>query len=187
MDKLLMTMIDVDTWNEARWQGVLFLDSPNEPPAMGLFFLNELPARKIFTDLVAKIGKKDEDELLRVTIVEGSMLGQEPGYSVYLGPDIENIAAKAEREGHPFEKEVLATLGRFRRMNPVKGSPFLSQFKKSYKEHGRFQLVPAFGPTSKPIAEFNLAIQKTSLHLRLVEDLTDQDVESVVLMKDPPL
>jgi hypothetical protein len=182
-ESLLTGIIDVPTWDKANWKAVLFMAFPDIAPAMGIFFTDEAAGKKIFQDLRAKFGQADTHNLIRVTIIEGSIPGKKPGYSVYVGPDFGNITAKATADGEDLTNKLTFSVGRYHRMNPLPGSPYLPRFKQEYKKHQHFALIPAFGAIEKPEPCLELAILKTQVHFRLVEDLTGNDVESVVLQK----
>jgi hypothetical protein len=180
-ESLLTGIIDVPTWDIAGWKAILFMSFPDIAPAMGIYFTDETAGRRIFTDLIAKFGQADQKDLIRVTIIEGSIPGKKPGYSVYIGPDFENITAKAEAEGEDLTNKSTFSVGRYHRMNPLPGSPYLARFKADYKKFRHFVLIPAFGTLEDPRPDLKLAILKTQVHFRLAEDLTDRDVEKVVL------
>lgn len=180
-ERLLTGIIDVPTWDKAEWHAVLFMSFEDIAPAMGLMFKDEAAGRKVFTDLIGRFGQADRENLIRVTIIEGSIAGKKPGYSVYIGPDFENITAKAKADGEDLTNKTTLSPGKLHRMNPVPGSPYLAQFKSDYKKFRHFALVPAFGTTDKPQPELKLAILKTQVHFRLAEDLTERDVEKIVL------
>ncbi len=88
--------INVDLWNEAKWRGTVFLHYPGEPPILGLGFLNENPARQIFEEWHKRYGDRDAFEELRVSIVEGEIKGEQPGYTVHISVDFENTSRPRE-------------------------------------------------------------------------------------------
>ena len=136
--------IDVDAWNQAKWQGVLYLTDPsgNEPPVLALFFEDETAGRKIFNDWRQRFGERDAKEDLRIAIIEGFVPGQEPGYYVHVGFDLDRAFERAGEQGHPDLKK-LWTITRIKRLD-APNSPNLAVFKKAFARHGRYVLAPAF-------------------------------------------
>ena len=185
-DTRIISFIDVDTWNEAGWSGTLFavdLDG-SAPPAIGLLFTNEAAGRTIFTDLIGRLGNQDDPELLRVSIIEGHIPGEKPGYSVYIGTDHNNYISEMKRKGKDDSTSIMAMIGRCHRMTPAPGSPFLAGFKNAYEMHKKYLLIPAFGDTRAPRPVFELAIVKKQINFLRAEGLGENDVERVVLLKD---
>jgi hypothetical protein len=180
-ERLLSEIIDVPTWDAAKWNSVAFLSFPDVAPAMGIFFEDKTAGRKIFTDWITHFGQADQKNFIRVTIVEGSIPGKEPGYSVYIGPDFDNITAKANAIGEDLTNQVATEVGRYLRVNPDPGSLNFPRFKRDYQRFRHFALMPVFGSFERPDPEFQLAVLKRRIHFRLVEELMDQDIEKVVL------
>jgi hypothetical protein len=63
--------IDIDVWNAAKLRATAFAKIPNEPPVLGIAFLNRRPAEEIFKGWQERYGRSDEGEELRVSIIEG--------------------------------------------------------------------------------------------------------------------
>jgi hypothetical protein len=179
----LSSFIDVDTWNIARWLGVMFEVDPDAeaPPAIGIFFADETAGRKIFSDLIGRLGREDEFELLRVSIIEGDIPGEDPGYTVYLGTDPENYGTFCEDQGIDLSQHRLAILGRYKRMNPAPGSPHLATFKTAFERAKTYLLIPVFGTPEHLRPERSLSIKKTKVRYVQADQLTREDLEAVVL------
>ena len=81
------------------------------------------------------IGKIDQEELIRIAIIEGEIEGQDSGYSVHITSNhhvaIKN--AESRTKGLPLAHTMFAS--RIHRMNPAPGSIYLSTFKKHYLQH----------------------------------------------------
>jgi hypothetical protein len=96
--------IDIELWNEAKWLATFFMFSPGLPPILGLGFLNKEPARKIFEKWHQRYGVRDEFEELRVSIVEGDIKGEDPGYTVHIGADTDNTLKRYREAGFKGDK-----------------------------------------------------------------------------------
>jgi hypothetical protein len=180
MEQILFhSLIDVDKWDKARWTATAFLHDPDgvKPPYIGLVFENTDAGRTIFKDLLKRIGAVDAFEELYVAIIEGEILGEEPGYSVHVSSDPTHTQARLRSQGQdlPFERAIVVS--RFHRMTPAPDSPHLSKFKSEMKAHGRYALIPM---SSDVRPQFDCAIEKREIHFRQASDITESDRDAVV-------
>lgn len=175
--------IDVDLWNEAKWRATFFSHQEGHPPTLGLAFLNEAAARKIFADWHDRYGTNDKYEELRISIVEGEIPGEDHGYTVHIGSDPDAAIQRFKAAGYAFDNDLLFSVSRLNRMNPPKDSQNLSLFKRLYSEYKTFYLAPGVvspdGKKLKPI--FELGIFKCKILFRNVSDISEDDLDSVVL------
>jgi hypothetical protein len=175
--------IDVDLWNAAKWSATFFMGHPNRPPVLGLAFLDESSARKIFEGWHERYGDNDRYEELRVSIIEGPIEGEKNGYTVQIGPDPEAAIRRFKDAGYAFDGDLLMCVSRINRMNPPPDSKNLSMFKAMYSEHKTYILAPGVvsedGRSFKPILE--LGIFKGKVHFRHVSEISENDIDSVVL------
>jgi hypothetical protein len=173
--------IDVDAWNQANWQGVLYLTDPsgNESPVLALFFKDETAGRKIFNGWRQRFGVRDAKEGLRIAIIEGFVPGQEPGYYVHVGFDLDGAFERAGEQGHPDLKK-LATITRIKRLDAPPDSPYLAIFKEAFARHGRYVLAPAFMVGGQVRPALDLSIEKAKIHFRKVQDIGPDDIDKAV-------
>jgi hypothetical protein len=178
--------IDVELWNKATWKAVAVLSNMSTPPILGLAFQNEKAAREIFEGWRERFGSKDVYEELRVSIIEGHIPGEDPGYTVHVNSNVENIFKRAESEGREVPSDVVMTIGRFHRMNPDPSSENLKMFKSEYRRTGAYYIMPCVISKDlkqiKPI--FDLAIEKTDVIFRNSKDITKNDLDYVVFRKN---
>jgi hypothetical protein len=170
--------IDPQLWDEAKWRSVFMLGYEDRPPVLGLGFLNEKAARKIFEQLHQRYGDHDAFEELRVSIVEGDIKGEAPGYTVHIGVDFENTVKRYKEAGLAVGPDsMFMMLSRLHRMNPDPKSENLQWFKKFYRYHKTYLLAPGVqkpdGSAVKPMLE--LGIRKNALHLRHANDIHPPD------------
>ena len=104
---LFQSLINVDLWNKARWTATAFLCDPRstDPSCLGLVFENTEAGRKIFGELRNRIGIVDEFEELYVSIVEGTILGEDPGYTVHISSDPFRTESRLRAQGKDFAFE----------------------------------------------------------------------------------
>jgi hypothetical protein len=175
--------IDIPLWERAEWRATAFRGWENSPPALGIAFLNPKPAEEIFKQWLQRYGSRDEFEELRISIIEGDIVGEDPGYTVHIAIELENVIKRYEKAGLKLGDASFFTATRMNRMTPASDSPYLAQFKESYTKHGEYLLVPA---TCKPDGSNlqvapHLAIRKRVLHFRNAKDIPENDIDSIVL------
>jgi len=189
----ITSAINVKLWDKAKWTGVFFMHYEGRPPYLGLLFKDEAAAREIFRQWHERYGASDADEELRISIVEGDVKGEEPGYTVHISADLDVVARKFKQAGYGPDS-MLFSISRLNRMNPEPGSKNLELFKQRYREFKTYFLIPAVLQGSgmpKPIPE--LGIFKNNILLRHVDYLrpdNDNDIDMIVTqtdgMKRPP-
>jgi hypothetical protein len=179
----ITSAIDVDLWNEARWTATFFMHYPERPPILGLAFSNEGAARKIFKGWHERYGERDLEEELRISIIEGDIPGEEPGYSVQVSNDLDVFISRLKRSGYQYDEDRIFSISRINRMNPPAGSSNLDLFKTRYRGFKTYLLAPgvivAGGKSLKPLLD--LAIYKGRIHFRHVSEIGKNDIDSVVL------
>lgn len=173
--------IDVDLWNRAKWQSTFVIVSENLPPVLGLGFLNEQPARKIFEQWHGRYGDHDAFEELRISIIEGEITGKPPGYTVHIGTDFDNLKKRYRTAGLIVNPEDLFLgVSRINRMNPPPESKNLEMFKQAYRHFKTYLLSPGIfnpdGPNVRPMLE--LGIHKNSIHFRRADEIGSNDVDA---------
>lgn len=176
---LFQSLIDIDKWNEARWTATAFLHDPEggKPPYLGLVFENTEVGRKIFEDLQIRIGSVDEFEELYISIVEGEILGEDPGYTIHITSDPLRTQSRLKAQGKDLDFDQAVIVSRFHRMIPAPDSPHLANFKSAVKAHGRYALIPV---SSDVRPQFDCAIEKKVIHFRSASEITAADRDAVI-------
>ena len=179
MSTFVQSFIDPDKWNAAAWKATAFLHDPlgEKPPCLGLVFGNIEVGKRIFSDWLERLGETDRYDELRISIVEGEILGEPSGYSVYISSAPDRIAERAQAEGIGFELGTATILGRFQRMLPQPGSPHLPRFKSEFAKHKEYLLLPVSAETEP---QFEFAIRKTGIFFRQASEITKDDLDSAV-------
>lgn len=175
--------IDLKLWDSAQWSATFFAHTPGRPPVLGLAYRNESAARKIFEGWHERYGNNDEYEELRISIIEGDIEGEKPGYSVHVGVDPETAIKRFKDAGYEFDGDLLLSISRINRMNPPADSNNLNMFKQLYRQYKTYYLVPGVvsedGSLRKPILE--LGIFKSKVIFKKVEDIAEHDIDIAVL------
>jgi len=181
----LSTPIDPELWDEAKWRGVFVRIYQSGPPDFGLAFLNKTAARKIFEQWRQRYGHRDAFEELRISIIEGEVRGEQSGYSVHVGIDLDNTIKRYRAAGLTInaDRDGFLTLTRIHRMNPAPGSTNLAMFKQAYQHFKVYTLMPgALKPDQSDVIPIQgLGIYKSLIHFRRVEEIGPNDEDSIVL------
>ena len=182
------SMIDIETWDKAIWRGAGFMFCPTTPPVLLLLFRNEKYAVKIFKDWIADIGRKDEKENIRVALVEGDVPGEAAGYYVVISNNLDEAVKRAEKSGLSVDEMMILNVSRYIRANPTDNFQCYNMFKQSYKSNPAFYLMPAiFDETTKNIKPLeDLAILKRKIEFRNINDITENDIDAILIQKDKP-
>ncbi|RPK29525.1 hypothetical protein [Paenibacillus xylanexedens] len=187
MDKknmLFTSVIDVKLWDEAIWRAVVIASNQKDQPYLGLAFENEKAAIKIFENWIERFGAQDAYEEIYISIIEGDIPEEEAGYTVHINSSMDNMLSKCKQAGISPDTSLIVTIGRLNRMNPEKYSRNLETFKEEFKRHSSYKIFPVVMMKNmqlKPL--FDLAIEKTEIHFRSVEDIKEEDLDSVVIKK----
>jgi hypothetical protein len=178
-DIYFQSLIDVALWDSAGWKGTAFLHDPRgvEPPGLGFLFDDISAGRRIFSGWQERVGRVDEYEEIRVSIIQGEILGLPSGYSVHVSSDPLHSVRRAEDKGLALDFRTAVIVSRVKRMTPNPGSPHLGQFEKDFAKHKRYLLVPV---SSKGAPEFEVAIEKHEIHLRQASAIKSDDVDAAV-------
>ncbi|AYH44447.1 hypothetical protein [Azoarcus sp. DN11] len=169
--------IDIPVWDKAGWGGTCYGWDDRQPPFMGLMFKNLEAGKKIFTDWLARWGRDEPEDALRVTIVTGISKSNPHHYAVVVGPNIDLITADV-RSG-----STVSMVSRINRMTPAT-SENLTNFMKVFNKFDAFFLMPAQLPRSKqssPEIEFQLGLLKRHLHVRPAWQIGENDHDIVAL------
>lgn len=174
--------INIELWDRARWSGSILMWAPELPPVLGLAFKNESAGRKIFEEWRARYGERDIYEELRISIVEGEILGAESGYSIHIGTEPEAAVQRFRAAGFDTDPALIAMITRIQRMTPSPGSENLQQFKRHFQTSKRYLLAPGVALANRSFRPLlDLSIEKRALHLRQVSDIGANDLDAVVL------
>ena len=184
----ITSMIDIETWDKAVWRGAGFMFYHTTPPVLLLLFKNEKYAVKIFKDWIADIGRKDEKENIRVALVEGDVPGETAGYYVVISNNLDEAVKRAEKSGLSVDEMMILNVSRNIRANPTDNFQCYNMFKQSYKSNPAFYLMPAIiDETTKKIKPLeDLAILKRKIEFRYINDITENDIDAILLQKDKP-
>lgn len=133
-------LIEPSLWSSAGWRSVAYLAPIERPPVMVLVFHDRDAASAIFVGWRRALGEIDVHDLLRISIVEGTLSGKPPGYSVHLGVDEVAAREAVQRAG---AQEVIGTSHDAWLREAKPSSIHLRRFQEGFAQHRRYLLVPA--------------------------------------------
>lgn len=172
-------------WGEAAWSSTTFRWHPTSaaPPVMGIVFSNAEKGRELFRGLIEEIGNTDEAGEIRVSIIEGDVPGQRPGYSVHIGPDPDALRALGTFEDIIVDHTTLLMFGQLNRMYPIPGQPnLLQRFKLEFAKHKEFLLAPVTRRADGQLwVDVELGVIKKSVQFRDLADINEGDVDAAAL------
>jgi hypothetical protein len=171
-------VIDVDLWNRARWKGVAYLSGGGIVPGLVIVFNDRDAAGKIFMGWIEQFGKVDEDERIRISLIEGETPALGPGYTCHIGPSIGHVLG----EWQPTS-DVVYSITRLLRLP---ASPHLARFKAALERDPAYQLmVGVLRPDGGFDVHPDLVIRKRRLEIRRIDEIkTDgTDMDAIVLAR----
>jgi hypothetical protein len=177
--RLLATPFEPELWEKADWRAMVFELPVDRPPALGLGFVNEDAARKIFRQWLEWVGPRDEREELRVSIIEGDIPGQRLGYSVHVGLDAQALLERYKKMGVATDRDLFVTPSELIRSNDP-NSPQLAAFREAYRSWKTYFLAPAIinkdGTKALKLLS-DLKIYKGKIHFRHVSEIGEDDAD----------
>lgn len=172
-------------WAEARWASTTFQWHPTSeaPPIMGIVFENAEKGKELFRTFAKTCNHSDRFEELRISIIEGSPEGQQAGYSVHIGPEMEMLQAMATAEDIEITNATMPFFGQVQRMYRIHGQPnLLARFKQEYEKHKQFLLAPVVKRADGQLwCEHMLGIEKSLVTFRNLSDIQPDDIDAVAL------
>jgi len=175
-------------WAKARWSATTFRWHPasEAPPIMGLVFDDDEAGKQLFQEAGEKMHHADEFEEICISIIEGTVAGQEgrPGYSVHICPDPESLAARATTEDFVLDPKIVPFLGQWNRHYLIPGQPaLLPRFKREFEQHNEFLLAPVVRRSDGQLwFEPESGIVKNVIHFRQLSEITPDDPDAGALI-----
>lgn len=186
-------LIDHEKWDDAKWRnGVMYLynEQGGLPPIFTVLFENLPLGQEIFRELINKVGLEDKNERLRLSIIEGDVPNQKPGYFITIGENIDATFKLFEDSSLDKKVEYVALSQRIHRVILKNSSENLSKFKEEYKKYGCYYIVPAkqlHDPQKGYSCEVDLdyKILKRKIEFRNFKDIpSDNDPDSILKSED---
>ncbi|HEX8401185.1 MAG TPA: hypothetical protein VF628_05720 [Allosphingosinicella sp.] len=127
------SIIDLPLWDSARWSGTGMAMIGDDIPILALCFRDIEAGAKIFQAWRTRFGTVDEEEAIRIAIIQGLSHSDPTGYAVTVGRNVDAI----QRENPDAILTMLSRINRMENASPEN----LTNFLVSYQRHGSYRLV----------------------------------------------
>lgn len=175
----VISIIDDKLWNKAKWQGFGAFYDPNEF-GFGAFigYENGDAGKEIFEGWIKRVGKEDNENLIRLTIIKGISKQNPSWYKVHITSNIQkDILESPER--------LINVMARFHKMTPI-NSKNLDILESGIKRFKKIRLCPAMISIDASQVEpyFNQSIILNSIEIKNAWEIGLHDIESSAILKD---
>lgn len=187
----ITSMIDVKTWDKAKWCGIAYMFDPrNErPPVMALVYRDRKSATTIFKEWKKYCGEGIFNDI-EISIIEKKNIGSQDGYFVHVTSNMKECIKRAEKQGMLIDETLYGVVSRYQYMDIDIFNNNLAIFKKQLESNKNFFIAPAVlvdkleTPTGGNIEiDTSLKIKMNNIKFINFEDLSKNDIEySVVMM-----
>ena len=192
-DSLFDSLIDLPLWDAAQWRGVMYLIDPHlrQPPILGLIFRHQDAAFDIFAGWRERFARDDEDDLLRLAIIEGPIPGKPPGYAVHLTIEPTVAIAAAKARNFDFDPSVLFSMSQSFHMVAPNGSPTMQAFKAASQRMGRYILAPSISHAEQLSGDTitdhpEMGFLKHRIHFRASSEVSRADIDGAIYAPSVP-
>jgi hypothetical protein len=179
--RMISSVINIPLWDKAGWGGVFYIVAMydlDEPPGLGLIFKDGVAGRSIFEELRKKLGSKDTDDRLRISIITGIDKEDPTAYELVVGTNLP--ASDAERG--PREIVFVSRVHRMDKPNPLN----LKRFEDQVTRTKRYGVFPVQAPTREKDMEMfgDLAIMKKTIRIAPAWQVGENDIDSMAIRPD---
>ena len=177
-DRKVVSLVNVDLWNKARWVGTGYItyQDPKAPPLLLLLYEDPESAMYIFTGWQEEVGQEDIHERLRVSIISGISQENPAAYRVVISAN--------PNHSELDERNHMIIVSRIKEMNPENSSN-LDRFLEDYDKKKRYILVPAEpGPNGIGGWAPTRGIEKRELNVRPAWQIGEHDPDRVGIKDD---
>jgi len=179
-ERKVLSLINIPLWDRARWTATIyaFVANSNQPPILGLAFNDANAGKSIFEAWKNRLGKIDDQERLRISIIRGIDAQHPHGYRVVVGSNLGVFS----RESNTSQ---MVLVSRINRMHP-KNSDNLDGFLSRFKSAGRYLLAPAHfdKEAAAPELFLDFGIEKKQLTVRQAWQIGPNDPDSIAIEAD---
>jgi hypothetical protein len=178
---MVSSIINIPLWDRASWGGVFYIVARydlDEPPGLGLIFKNGDAGRSIFEELQKKLGSKDPDDRLRISIITGIDKQDPTAYDVVVGTNLPG----SDAERGPREIVSVSRIHRMDKPDPLNLRRFEEQVTRT-KLYGVFPVQARAGGREMEMFG-DLAIMKDTIRIAPAWQVGENDIDCVAIMPD---
>ncbi|CAH9052511.1 hypothetical protein PSECIP111951_00635 [Pseudoalteromonas holothuriae] len=176
-DKLEITrLIKPNLWDQAKWNGLGYITSEEEPPYMMFIFNSTEGGTRVFQDLYEELGQADKLERLRISVIRGISKQYPCDYRIQVGENVTNAN----------NAQLITMISRIHEMSPQDNLNW-ERFEASFKKHKCYKL--SFGIMRNdqffPFPDFqSVNVFKKEIIVKHAWEVGVQDIESSVIRVD---
>lgn len=176
-DLIVRSIVDPRLWDAAKWKGMLYgMTALGQPPILGLMFVSASKGEAIFKDWLARFGKEDSRDDIRISVIK-SIDRRNPFH--YRGHITQNLETISEEPG-----KLLVNTSRMTTMT-VDNHRNLEMFCKHLNACGAFFLVPAvINESGVPELRMEAKILKREFFVREAWQIGAHDIDMMAIRPD---
>lgn len=170
------SVIRINLWDAAGWQGALYMTTEERPPLIGLLFKDEKSARAIFQDWKETFGEEDKDDIINIAVARGTDAAHPAWYTMGVGTKIDKTK--------PLSGKVM-TITRLHNLMP-ETTANLDRFVASFNKWGYYLLAPAVVREGRDVPEvlIEAGIVKHEFTDRNAWEIGPDDFDTVLVDPD---
>lgn len=170
----VQSVIDLHSWNQARWTGILYAGfGPETPPLFALVFRDAAAARRIFERWRERFGSKDVRHEISVSVIRRLPDHPLSHYAVQI--------TSGRTEGEEWDSQALhQVMNRVHVMEPDDNRN-LENFLAMWRAFDCYLLAPAVIVDGEPDIMTDLAILKRDVSVKDAANVSEHDVERIAL------
>ena len=174
------SLINLPLWDKAKWKAAAYLFFPERdwPPYLALGFNNPEAGKSIFKGWLDLLGRVDQNEALKVSIISGIDKGYPASYKIVIGTNPQ-VAHNDPSSSH------YVVVSRICRMDPP-DSRNVNNFRERFEEFGKYILMPAhyLSPETEPTPFFEWGLVKSEVRFRSAWEIGENDPDVVAIDED---
>lgn len=169
------SVIDVHSWDQARWLGTAFGQvSSCTPPFLAFVFDDKIAGKKIFARWCERFGAEDKNEEIYISIIR-KLPDQNPHHYCIL------VTSNPSHGQKDQNNHVVTFATRSKVMEPSDDIN-LERFLDAYRHYKSSYIMPAYlGPSGMPEFFDDLAILKRKITVKMASEISEHDIEAVTI------
>lgn len=180
----IISIINIELWNKAKWKGMVFGFAPGKLPIMAPLFANISAGKAIFAEWREKVGNKDENDLIKVGIIKKINKDNPVSYKVIFTSNLDRLP-KINKVRY------FTTVSRFQKMNSTDNNNLLlfERIVKSIQNDWKYWIVPAYlnSKTGQPEMLLEYAILKNNVTIKEAWEIGENDwLSAAITIDDEP-
>lgn len=183
----ITSIIDIEAWDNAKWLGCGYLLSKHceHPPTLVILFTNKEASEIIMNqwkkDLSKGKSQIDYYEELRISIVNTDFVGEESGYFVTIGSNLEGTLKRYNNQNIDTncEESIFFTISRIQYVNET--TTLKHTFFDHYEKFGKYFLELAYLENNEMNILKGFSLEKRDINKRHISEVNETDLDAMIL------